>query len=89
MAEGGVRAELVRLRAVPAAVLRWAAAHMSVETVSMVGDEREISASAIDKYEWKGGPPGRSGELVAIRFVTPGRKWRGKVLAKPVIEMAR
>ena len=79
--------ELVRLRAVPAAVLRWAAVHMNLEPVLMVGDTRDIPAGALDKYEWDEATGARPGRLVTVRVLKPGWRWRGKVLKKPKVQI--
>lgn len=76
---------LVRLRAVPAAVLRWAAANMNVEPILSVGEEREVPVAALERYDCDKTPAIRSGpgRLVIVRVLAPGWKWRGKVLVKP------
>jgi hypothetical protein len=76
---------LVRLRAVPAAVLRWAAANMALEPTLAVGDEREVPVTALERYDCDDAAPAgaESGQLVTVRIVTSGWKWRGKVVAKP------
>jgi hypothetical protein len=80
-------AELSRLRAVPAAVLRWAAVHMHLEPVSTAGDEREMPSAALSKYEWDEGSVPRPGDLVRVRFLTSGWKWRGNVIARPRVTL--
>lgn len=78
--------ELRRLRAVPAAVLRWASTLLQVEAYLTAGEEREIPSAAAGKYEWTSPPDARKGDLVKLRVMAPGWKWRHQILGRPLVE---
>ena len=79
---------LVRLRAVPAAVLRWAATNMKVEPILSVGEEREVPVAVLERYDCDETPGFVSGRLVTVRALTTGWKWRGKELVKPRVAIS-
>jgi hypothetical protein len=78
---------LAHLRAVPAAVLRWASVHMNLEPALATGDRREIPVGSLDRYDLDDVPHAQSGDLVMVQVVRPGWKWRGKVLTKPRVRV--
>jgi hypothetical protein len=78
---------LVTFRSVPAALLIWASTELHLEPIMTLGDEGEMSADAVGKYDWTEEiPAGRRG-IVAYRVVAPGWKWRGRVLARPKLSL--
>lgn len=77
--------ELRRLRMAPAAVLRWISTFLHVEAHLEPGAEREVSAETVSKYDWRGDPAAT--DLMRIRVVAPGWKWRDRLLAKPLVEV--
>jgi hypothetical protein len=78
--------DLAPLRAVPAAILRWATVHMQLEPMLVVGETREVPVGSLDRYELDETLSVPTGVLVKVRVLTPGWKWRGKVVAKPRIQ---
>jgi hypothetical protein len=75
------------LRAVPSAVLRWAAAHLNLTPMLNPGEQRDIPADRISGYHWLGDPPiVRPGGLVSARVMTSGWKWRTEILAVPKLQ---
>jgi len=77
--------ELVRCRAVPAALVRWACQALHLEPVLEPGAEREVPAESIDKYDWAEGTPSSRTGLVRLRVVAAGFRWRGEVIVKPAV----
>ncbi len=70
----------------PAAALRWARESLHLEPVLEPGDEREVPAESLDKFEWTGPTPPAGAALVRLRVVASGFRWRGEVVVKPRVE---
>lgn len=87
LADGAFDAALDPVRAVPAAVLRWAATHLNLTPILILNERVDVSADQLTRYTWIGEDPiGRPGGLVPARVVSSGWKWRGQVLAPPTLQ---
>lgn len=86
--QGTADAGMERQRAVPSAVLRWAAEHLNVRPILRPGDTKDIPADRLSGYHWPHGlPTARPGTLVSVRVLTSGWKWRGQVLSLPKMQI--
>lgn len=89
LVDGASDGGLDAVRAVPAAVLRWASAHLNLTSILVPNERVDVPTDQVSRYMWLGEDPvGRPGGLVSARVVRSGWKWRGEELSPPALQRA-
>jgi hypothetical protein len=70
------------------AVQAWLAEHLHLEPFLEIGSEREVPASQLPNYDLLGDAPQSGDSLLPLKVLTPGWKWRGRVVVKPEVGVA-